>query len=570
MTAWMLGVRRVLGLTACLCAIASGFAVSATGATPSGPSATAFPSSQSIPADGGLPAGGATGVRLETARGEREGAWIVARDGRSLAATVERGSLGPVGVELAWGHFVRVGTRLVPDALLPWDGESRAFEQSNQPLYVRVLVPRGTEPGTYAGRVVVTVDDRAIAVPLSVRVLAPTLPEQALPTSFHVSAATYLAAVARVHGLRTHAERQATHASLYRFLAEYGLSPSSWAFGEPRNAGGYTGASRWWLDSATVMREAAAPSFPSMRIPISSNRTSAANRVAGLDPGRPEAWCDYLKAVRGFWEQQGWLGRLPFLYAHDEPDLAGQRLVARQSKVLHACWPGGRTLMTGNPSPGGTNRFLSDGRDGDDVDIWAVLSRRYYGQFTVPSETRSRERELATTIRRVKRAASVWSYTYSAVAGTPSFSADEPLSNPRMFFLWNALEGIQGVLYGQGTTSYGARDPLVSLARGGDFVLLYPGAKRPIPSARLEQIRDGLEDWLLFDLVRRKHGAGEVRAILGGAGLFSASRREVTLACTMGCKLKSATKFSWPLWSRDASAAARIESARAVALRRAG
>ena len=109
-----------------------------------------------------------------------------------------------------------------------------------------------------------------------------------------------------------------------------------------------------------------------MRIPISSNRTSAANRIAGLDPGQPEAWCDYLKAVRGFWAEQGWLGRLPFLYAQDEPDLAGQRLVARQSKVLHACWPGARSLMTGNPSPTGANRFLSDGRDGDDVDIWAV------------------------------------------------------------------------------------------------------------------------------------------------------------------------------------------------------
>ncbi|MBA2633764.1 MAG: DUF4091 domain-containing protein [Chloroflexi bacterium] len=509
-------------------------------------------------------------MSLNAARGEREGAWIVVRGGRSVAATVERGSLGPLGVELAFGHFVRVGARLVPDALLPWGGDARPFEQANQPLYVRVVVPRETAPGSYAGRVAVTVDGRTIAVPLSVQVFAPTLPERALPTSFHVSPATYLAAVSRLHGSRTHTERQATHAALFRFLAEYGLSPSSWGFGEPRTATGYAASSRWWLDSATLMREAGAAGFPSMRIPISSNRASAANRIAGLAPAQPETWCDYLKSVRGFWEQQGWLGRMPFVYSVDEPDRAGQRLVARQSKALHACWPGARTLMTGNPSPNGTNRFLSDGRDGDDVDIWAVLSRRYYGQFTVPAQKRSRERELATTIQGVRRAASVWSYTYSAVAGTPGFSADEPLSNPRMFFLWNALEGLHGVLYGQGTTSYDAGDPLVSLSRGGGFVLLYPGDGRPIPSARLEQIRDGIEDWALLDLVRRKRGAGEVRAILGGAGLFSASRRGVTLACTMGCKLRSATKFSWPVWSRDASSAARIERARAVALRRAG
>ena len=231
------------------------------------------------------------------------------------------------------------GRQLVPDALLPWDGAARSFEQPNQPLYVRVVVPRGVSPGTYAGRVVVSVDGRPIPIPLSVRVFAPTLPERPLPTSFHVSPATYLSTVARLHGPRSHAERRATHDALFTFLAEYGISPSSWGFGEPRSTAGYEGSSRWWLDSATNMRGAGGPGFPSMRIPISSNRTSAANRIAGLDPGQPEAWCDYLKAVRGFWAEQGWLGRLPFLYAQDEPDLAGQRLVARQSKVLHAAGP---------------------------------------------------------------------------------------------------------------------------------------------------------------------------------------------------------------------------------------
>jgi hypothetical protein len=568
----MVGVRRVFGLTALLVALVSGLHVASSRATPTAPLVTAFPSAQTIPPSGALPPGGTATLRLRAARGEREGAWIVARSGSELAASIERGSLGPVGVELAWGHFVRVGTTSVPDALLPWGGEARPFEQPNQPLYVRVVVPRGTAPGRYAGRVVVSVDGRPQAIPVSVRVYAATLPENPLPTSFHVSPATYLSTVARLHGLRSQAERRAAHAALFGLLAEYGVSPSSWGFGEPRSRAGYQASSRWWLDSATNMRDAGAPGFPSMRIPISSNRTRAANWVAGLDPGQPEAWCDYLGSVRSFWGEQGWLGRLPFLYAQDEPSLGGQRLVARQSKVLHACWPGARTLMTGNPSPNGANRFLSDGRDGDDVDIWAVLSRRYYGQFTVPAQrrSRSRERELATTIQGVRRVASVWSYTYSAVQGTPGFAATEPLSNPRLFLLWNSLEGLQGILYGQGTTSYGGGDPLASLQRDGDFVLLYPGASRPIPSARLEQIRDGIEDWALFDLVRRKHGAREVRAILGDAGLFSANRRGVKLACTMGCALKSRTKFSWPLWSRDDSTADRIEAARAVALGRAG
>ena len=301
----MLGVRRVLGLTALLVALVSGLHVASPGAAPAAPAVSAFPSAQTIPPSGTLPAGGSSALSLRAARGEREGAWLVARHGREVGASIERGSLGPLDVELAWGHFVRSGARLVPDALLPWDGAERSFEQPNQPLYVRVVVPRGSAPGTYAGRVVVSVDGRPIPIPLSVRVFAPTLPERPLPTSFHVSPATYLSTVARLHGPRSHAERRATHDALFTFLAEYGISPSSWGFGEPRSTAGYEGSSRWWLDSATNMRGAGGPGFPSMRIPISSNRTSAANRIAGLDPGQPEAWCDYLKAVRGFWAGAG-------------------------------------------------------------------------------------------------------------------------------------------------------------------------------------------------------------------------------------------------------------------------
>lgn len=229
-------------------------------------------------------------------------------------------------------------------------------------------------------------------------------------------------------------------------------------------------------------------------------------------------------------------------------------------------------MMTGTPSPTGANRFLYDGRDGNDLDVWVVLSRRYYGQFTAPAQAHSgnRARDLFSSIERVRKRASIWSYTYDGVGGTPGFRADEPLSDPRMLLLWNALEGLQGLLYGQGVTSYDRGNPLDRVSRRGEFVLAYPGPNGPIPSARLEQIRDGMEDWALFDAVRRAHGAARVRAILGNAGLFSADARGVHLACRLGCELKSGTKYSWPRWSHGASTAARVERARSAALRALG
>ena len=196
-----------------------------------------------------------------------------------------------------------------------------------------------------------------------------------------------------------------------------------------------------------------------------------------------------------------------------------------------------------------------------------MLTRRFYGRFTAPAASRSRERELAAAIGRVRKSSLVWSYTYGGVTGTPGLGADEPLSNPRVLVLWNALEGLDGLLYGQGTTGYdGSGNPLDSLSRNGEFVLLYPGRREPIPSARLEQLRDGIEDWALFYAVRQRSGPGAVRAILGGAGVFSANRSGTKLACHLGCSLRSATKYSWPLWSHDETTAGRIEKARLAAL----
>ena len=104
-------------------------------------------------------------------------------------------------------------------------------------------------------------------------------------------------------------------------------------------------------------------------------------------------------------------------------------------------------------------------------------------------------------------------------------------------------------------------------AANGESVLIYPGADGPVASARLEQIRDGIEDWDVLDVVRRKRGPPAVRTILGNAGLFSTTAQGAKLACTVGCELHGPTRFSWPQWSHDASTAQKIEAAHLQALR---
>jgi hypothetical protein len=533
-------------------------------ASAAGAGVFAYPSSQTIPASGPLPQDSARAVTMNTAIGERDGAWIVVTGARSVSASIDGSGLGPLKAALYFGHFVNSSGRFVPDALLPWDGAARPFEKPNQPLYLQVFVPADAKPGGYRATVKVVTDGQTTAVPVAIKVYnvrlpAPNAAQGNLLTAFQVVPESYVKKVDELFPLGSNAARSAANVSLFAFLAAYRISPAGWGFGEPRVAAGYTASPKWWLDAAGNMVKQNRSPFAAMRIPISNQRASVGNRIAGISPFEPDTWCSYLESVRGFWDEHGWLnGRVPYLYTLDEPGPEGMKLVAEQAGVAHRCFPGSRMLVTGNPNR--ANRFLWDDHNGDDADIWAVLSRRYYGQSFRP-------REKFDLIAKAQAAGKqIWSSTYTGVPGTPGYGAAEALSDPRMFLLWNALEGIRGTLYAQGITSYSKGNPLDSVRSDGEYVLLYPGPTGPIASARLEQIRDGIEDWDVLDNVRRRRGLSGVRTVLAGAGLFSATARGVTLGCVKGCQLPASTEFSWPQWSHDASTAAKIEAAKQRAL----
>jgi hypothetical protein len=350
---------------------------------------------------------------------------------------------------------------------------------------VQVDVPYGTRPGRYAASLAVTVDGKRTVVPVRIRVFPVTLPRPGsrvgnLLTSFNLSPESYVSKSAQLFGFSNHDQRVAANRGLFGLLGAYRVSPASWGFGEPRTAAGYESDSRWWLDSAGnfLSQLRASPGFSSLRIPISSNRTAAHNYIAQMSPFVPETWCEYLGRVRSFWSENEVLGAgsLPYLFGYDEPSLEGERLVARQAKALHDCFPGGAQMMTGNPTR--ANAFLWDGKGGDDLDVWTVLSRRYYGTWTSPAHTHagtSRARSNLALIERVRaRGKMVWAYTYTGTPGTPGFAATEPLSNARMLMLWTALENVQGLFYAQGLTSYATTDPRASIG-SGEKILVYRG-----------------------------------------------------------------------------------------------
>src|SRR5437773_179871 len=80
-----------------------------------------------------------------------QAALMVVSNARRLSVALDVRMLGPIGVQLRFRHFVRFGSSLVPDALMPWDGSPQPAEQQNQPVSVEMSVPYGTKPGTYRG-----------------------------------------------------------------------------------------------------------------------------------------------------------------------------------------------------------------------------------------------------------------------------------------------------------------------------------------------------------------------------------------------------------------------------------
>jgi hypothetical protein len=560
-------MRRLVLLVVLVLALCAG-----SGAAGSMSAATVgvYPSGTTFSASGAAPAHAASTVALAMPIGGVDDATVLVR-GAQQVSIVTPAIASPLQLRFFLAHYVSVGGTAVPDALMPWDGSPRSTEHTNQPIWVQVTVPYGTAPGTYSGLFFLVADGTRTLVPISVTVSGVTLPRQnqvagSLLTGFNFSPQSYANKAAELYGVAP----DSTLPGLFSFLASYRLSPNSWGYGNPKEASGYTSDRRWWLDKSNEMVAAAAQpgQFASMWIPISNNRWSPSTYVGGRSPFKPQTWCSYLRSVHRFWESHGWLSSYSYLYGMDEPGATRFKVVQRQAKVTHSCFGGGHVLVTGKPTA--QNRFLWNGGK-DDVDVWTVLASRYYGQYTNPSLSRrgmthaDQELRLINSARRHHK--QIWTYTYDASSHTtPGFTATEPLSDPRVFVDWAALEGITGVLYGQGTTTYAKGNPLRSNDKeDGSFVLVYPGRNGPVASARLEVLREGIEDWEILNVVRRKHGSAAVTRLL--SGLFSTTAKGAKLGCTVGCAIKTSTPYSWPTWSHDAGTPRTVAQMRAAALR---
>jgi hypothetical protein len=440
-------------------------------------------------------------ITLDAARGEREAGQLVAWAAKgSPRVAIEPTTLrGARGAKITAKHVHayieqsmvvergspagRSGTYV--DPLVPAHGVHPVLGRDQRLLaWIDVDVPLGATPGRYVGEVQLrrsATDEVLASVPVHLRVRRIALPR--IPTlASHVGLdqqqlARFEGAKPGTTKLRDITERYATELAHARLsIGDVGALPP----------GALPGAKALPGDGAYLERVFSRRGVASVRIPFYLDYPFA-------DPiGRDRAAAvRYLRAAARWARAHGWASRA-YVFAFDEPDDADAGAVRELHELVHQADPSLRMLVTRESS---ARAFRGS------VDIWGpnISPSRFH-----PADV---ERE-----RRAGRA-TWWYPSITTFAPYPDLFIDERRPAPRALGWLAWRYHVRGILYWTATHWQEVHDPWrdpatyheTDVVGNGDGVLLYPGATvghrgHPMPSIRLLQMRDGIDDHYLLQL----------------------------------------------------------------------
>ena len=347
-----------------------------------------------------------------------------------------------------------------PDALPRCEKVFSIPAGQNQAIYIDLFIPPDTAPGIYCGEVKATLDNVGRKLPFSIRVHNILLSSE--PTAFSAFAIWgWSQLCAPYPGIRKKsAEYRCLYKRVYDFLTDYRLSPTDLPVP---------------LDSPEADAYFNNPKIKSFRVPY--------------HPGNPEALvkiCDRLR-------RKGVLHKA-FVYTLDERPRSSYPEVAAYADRIHRAVKDIRYLLT---IVQGTSPLL-EGK----IDIWCPILNNY-------DEAYFRKRQ--------RTGEQVWWYTcvYPQMP-YPTYLINDDGIAPRMLNWLQAKFAVEGNLYWavniwkkyNGKT-YVPRDcwtdPLAFPGANGDGFLLYPAGNpedEPVPSLRLELIRQGNEDFDMLSLLK--------------------------------------------------------------------
>ena len=445
------------------------------------------------------PAAGAGPLRVDLARNEQESVQLVllSRGQAELEAAV-----GPLLHADGRTHFTPGGCRIDvvgyvkteapgeyavdfagwwPDPLLPVSRvAARAGEAT--PLWLTFATADTTAPGVYRGSVEISADGRpAGSVPLRVTVHHPVLPDS---TTVRTAFSLYDDMLGKIYGREIRAGSRSRRGEgiylHYRdFIAAHRLN-------------------------VTHLYRRSPPGGPELAELAADRRLNAANlvnlRARDYTEQELAAIADSLEPTVRFLRSRGLL-HLAFIYGFDEATAADFDNLRAAFGYMKRRFPDVKTATTAkDPSYG-----LESGLD-EVVDIWVPLTALH--DETAAAAARARGKE-------------VW--WYICIGPTHPFAnwfIEYPLLEARLLWWMTWRRGVTGFLYytlnrwpnqetplrtapGSNRTSW---NPASFGTANGDGCLIYPGEEGPLSSLRFENVRDGIEDYELLQMLSLRKG----------------------------------------------------------------
>ena len=478
-------------------------------------------------------------VGVSAARGEFEPVQVIlraARDSQLLSVEVSPlrkrwGRAAPIEVRIDEVAYVQVTHPTdstgqpgwYPDPLppLPWPLALSAGK--NQPLWLTFHVGRDAQPGDYRGELKLKTSRGEVKVPLQVHVY-----DFALPEETHLRSALGLGTpgINQYHGLKQPGDKEAVYEKYLSNFAAHRISPYSFYdyapidirfIGEGTNKQAQVDFSRFdraaaqWLDGAH---------FSTFQLPLrgmggGTYYSRSLGELEGFQEGTPEfarLFQSYLSQIETHLEQRGWLPKA-FSYWFDEPAPKDFEFVVEGMKRLKQAAPGIQRMLTVEPQPS----LLGQ------VDIWCGLTPKWTPEV-VHERRQSGEQ--------------VWWYICCGPkAPYVTEFIDHPGTELRLWPWQSWQYGVQGILIWETTywtsptafpppklqdpwadpmsyvSGYGEKPGTIGYWGNGDGRFLYPPRRdpaagqlpcldAPVNSIRWENLRDGMEDYEYFWLLR--------------------------------------------------------------------
>jgi len=461
-------------------------------------------------------------ARMELARGETEGVQLVI-DGADVAlknVTVTATDLtGPGGRIAAKDVRIRpVGyVRTKPSGiyLTERDGwfadvllEKKSFNleaETVQPVWISYTAPRTLKAGTYKGRIEISADGRGNnrSIPFEITVWDFAIPrEHSLGVLVH--GGTNIAAWGVERGSKEAEELSLRH---QRILIEHRMTPSwplkrfSWIRANlPRKADGSFDFSEYDKTAERLIEAGAAPRFFIALVP----RLGKWGFADTLTPQWRKDFGDYVRAMAKHLDERGWIERA-MVYNIDEASGKERPSCREMYKLVKGIDKRLTVFQTLNEP-----RAIREMKD--HADIINVNLRQYHKAGIPKLQAAGKE---------------CWVYVCCWPNENPNLFTEYPAVDGRAlgWFTWKL--GVKGHVYwasmawGEALKAGGGAKQIDEIQSdwvtrsfgryNGDGVLFYPGPKRAIlDSIRLENYRDGLEDYEYLALLKKALAGGSL------------------------------------------------------------